>query len=716
MKKLSDEITRKFVDVVNVDDEWSILSDTGWKPIEDIKQTVEYTVWVLELANSKILECADNHIVFLSDYREIFVKDLKLTDVILTVDGPVQVKSVIETNVSENMYDIGVDSDEHRYYSNGILSHNTTCAAGYILWRAMFMPDQTILIAAHKFSGAQEIMQRIRFGYELCDNFIRSGVVNYNKGSIDFENGSRIVSATTTENTGRGMSISLLYCLDGATTVTVRNKNTKLVEDISLAELYQKCNFVAKIQHQYQAKNNDYEILTPNGWESFDSVILNKNVNKSSKTLYFKDDTSITATNQHRFFISGVETKVDQLVVGDYIDSIDGVNEIIEIHNTTLTDTYDIFNAKNHVIVANSLLSHNCDEFSAISPSIATDFWVSISPTLATGGKCIITSTPNHDDDMFATIWKDSQKTFDEYGNLSADGTGVNGFYGIMVKWDQHPERDEAWARQERAKIGDEKFRREHCLEFISYSETLINAIKLKDLEGIDPLFKIGQVRWYKKPSKDFVYLLAIDPCMGTGGDYAAIQVFEFPSFIQVAEWQHNTTPIPQQIRLFRDIMRYIQGEIGEENTKSIYWSCENNAVGESALVIIQDLGEDTFPGCFISEPAKKGHVKKFRKGFNTTFNSKLSTCSRLKYLIEEDKMKLSSRALISELKHFIANGMSFKARYGQNDDLVSAVLLVIRISVVLAEWDPKMFELLSVNSDVDMEWDMPLPIFVSMY
>jgi len=88
----------------------------------------------------------------------------------------------------------------------------TTCAAGYLLWFAMFHPDQTILIAAHKYTGSQEIMQRIRYAYELCPDHIRSGVINYNKGSIEFDNGSRIVSATTTGNTGRGMSISLLYC------------------------------------------------------------------------------------------------------------------------------------------------------------------------------------------------------------------------------------------------------------------------------------------------------------------------------------------------------------------------------------------------------------------------------------------------------------------------------------------------------------------------
>ena len=58
----------------------------------------------------------------------------------------------------------------------------STTAAGYLLWYAMFVPDQTILIAAHKYSGAQEIMHRIRYAYELCPDHIRCGVISYNKG------------------------------------------------------------------------------------------------------------------------------------------------------------------------------------------------------------------------------------------------------------------------------------------------------------------------------------------------------------------------------------------------------------------------------------------------------------------------------------------------------------------------------------------------------
>ena len=37
----------------------------------------------------------------------------------------------------------------------------------------------------------------------------------------------------------------------------------------------------------------------------------------------------------------------------------------------------------------------------------------------------------------------------------------------------------------------------------------------------------MGQTRWYKKPTAEFTYAVALDPSMGTGGDYSAIQVFE---------------------------------------------------------------------------------------------------------------------------------------------------------------------------------------------
>ena len=69
---------------------------------------------------------------------------------------------------------------------------------------------------------------------------------------------------------------------------------------------------------------------------------------------------------------------------------------------------------------------------------------------------------------------------------------------------------------------------------------------------------------------------------------------------------------------------------------------------------------------------------------------------------------------MLSELKAFIANGVTFKAKEGQHDDLVAALLLIVRMSVVLADWDPNVFETMSVSGHLDDDFEAPLPIFVS--
>ena len=432
-----------------------------------------------------------------------------------------------------------IDTYHNYRFSISLMPRQTgksTSAAGYLLWYAMFVPDSTILVAAHKYLGAQEIMQRVRYAYENCPDFIRAGVTSYNKGSIDFDNGSRIVAQTTTENTGRGMSISLLYC----------------------------------------------------------------------------------------------------------------------------------------------------DEFAFVRPTIASDFWTSITPTLATGGKCIITSTPNSDEDQFALIWKGANKCVDEFGNETE--LGQNGFKAFRSAWREHPDRDDKWAAEMKSQLGDERFRREMDCEFIIFDETLINPVALFEMAGIEPSERQGQVRWYKKPQKGCTYLVGLDPSLGTGGDPAAIQVLELPSLMQIAEWQHNKTPVQRQVAILKEITAYLAETIDSSN--DVYYSVENNTLGEAALISIAEIGEENIPGIFLSEPARVGSSRTYRKGFTTSNKTKLAVCSKFKSLVETKKINIASKNLISELKTFVASGTSFKAKIGETDDLVMAMLLVVRMLQVLKDFD----------------------------
>jgi hypothetical protein len=477
-------------------------------------------------------------------------------------------KGQIQYEAFDYQEDLLFSYHTHRYSVNmlGRQMGKTTTAVGYLLWYAMFVPDSTILICAHKYTGAQEIMQRLRYAYETCPDFIRAGVTSYNKQSIEFENGSRIVAQTTTETTGRGMSISLLYC----------------------------------------------------------------------------------------------------------------------------------------------------DEFAYVAPNIASEFWTSIAPTLATGGKAIITSTPNSDEDQFAMIWNEANNRIDEFGNSTE--LGKNGYYPYMAIWNQHPDRDKKWADEMRAQLGADRFDREHECKFLIFDETLINSMCLASLEGIEPVVKMGQARWYKRFNPRSTYMFSLDPSLGTGGDPAAIQVIELPSLEQVGEWHHNLTPVQSQVRILRDMLKFLEEKFIKAGvTPSLYFSVENNTLGEAALVAIDALGEETFPGLFLSEPVKRGHVRRFRKGFNTTHNSKISCCAKLKQLLETNKMKINSKALISELKTFTAQGTTFKAKEGQHDDLVTSLLLNIRMIMGLQEWDPAIYEKMRDQDGLE-EYDLPMPIYISTY
>ena len=184
-------------------------------------------------------------------------------------------------------------------------------SAAFLLWYAMFKTEKTILIASNKNDNAMEMIYRIKFMYEHMPHWIKPGLTDdgYNKHAIGFDNGSRILSTATSENSGRGLSISLLFL----------------------------------------------------------------------------------------------------------------------------------------------------DEFAFVRDTVQEEFWTSISPTLATGGSCIITSTPNGDSNLYAKLWRGANIPL-EYGSE----LGSNGYYPIYVAWNAAPNRDEDFKKKEIAKIGEIRWNQEY--------------------------------------------------------------------------------------------------------------------------------------------------------------------------------------------------------------------------------------------------------------
>lgn len=125
MNNLSDNIKRKFINTWDIED-FQILTDDGFVDIKSLHETIPYIKYHIETFNGLTLDCADNHIVFDENMNEIFVKNLRNEDKIMTANGIDTIICVECTNIEENMYDFELDENSnHRYYTNGILSHNT---------------------------------------------------------------------------------------------------------------------------------------------------------------------------------------------------------------------------------------------------------------------------------------------------------------------------------------------------------------------------------------------------------------------------------------------------------------------------------------------------------------------------------------------------------------------------------------------------------------
>lgn len=87
----------------------------------------------------------------------------------------------------------------------------TTTAVVILLHYVLFNSHKTVALLANKGDAAREILDRIKIAYEALPKWMQQGVLEWNKGSVEFENGCKIIAAATSSSAIRGKSISFLY-------------------------------------------------------------------------------------------------------------------------------------------------------------------------------------------------------------------------------------------------------------------------------------------------------------------------------------------------------------------------------------------------------------------------------------------------------------------------------------------------------------------------
>ena len=429
-------VERKFIESYDINN-FEIYADYCWKDVIQVHKTVEYEVYELKLKSGLSLKCADNHIVFFEGNRQTFVKDLKPGDEILTENDLDEVVFVKNTQRKENMYDVSVDSENHSYFTNGILSHNSTSYSIFCLWYILTNRDKNILICANKLKTAIEILSRIQLAYQELPNWLKPGITEWNKMTMAFDNGCKISAEATSGNSGRGLSVN---CISGNEKITIL-KNEK-IENISLKKAYKLYKFGNKLSNE--------KILTDTGWSNFLGIIKYP---KKKTNLYLVENKKIRCTSDHFIF--------DRVT-----NNFKKAERFKCLNEEKIEDVYDIVNVEknNRFIVNDKLLVHNClvcDEFAFLQPGIEEEFLKGVFPVVSSSktSKIIIVSTANGMGNEFYRIYTRASLDLD---NTVKDKALK--WTPIRIDWTDVPGRDEAWKQQQIETFGGDvqKFAQEY--------------------------------------------------------------------------------------------------------------------------------------------------------------------------------------------------------------------------------------------------------------
>jgi len=154
----------------------------------------------IEFTQEQILEfikCKEDPVYFANNYIKIVSLDEGLTQF-----HPYHFQEKLINNFHENRFNICKMPRQ---------TGKSTTVVSYLLHYAVFNDSVNIGILANKAATARELLQRLQTAYENLPKWMQQGILSWNKGSMELENGSKILAASTSASAVRGMSFNILF-------------------------------------------------------------------------------------------------------------------------------------------------------------------------------------------------------------------------------------------------------------------------------------------------------------------------------------------------------------------------------------------------------------------------------------------------------------------------------------------------------------------------
>ena len=303
------------------------------------------------------------------------------------------------------------------------------------------------------------------------------------------------------------------------------------------------------------------------------------------------------------------------------------------------------------------------DEFAFVPDYVAADFFTAVYPTISSGKntKVIIISTPNGLN-FFYRMWIEAQEGRSNYKLFEAN-------------WRAVPSRDDAWADETLANVGEKAFQQEYECDFLGSSNTLISTTKIKEMVWKKPVKRYqGGLAIYEEPKPRNQYIITVDVSRGIGKDYSAftvINVSDFPYKV-AAKYQNNEiSPMVFPNTIYETATHFNQAMV----------LVEVNDIGEQVgAILYNDLEyEDlimTEHGGRKGQRISSGFGGNVYYGVRMTGNVKKIGMANLKTMIESDKLLIHDVDIITELSTFVQKRNSYEAEEGYHDDLVMCLVI----------------------------------------
>jgi len=484
-------------------------SYNGNSRLKQLGFSIDYEIWQLE----EIVKCQNDPIYFIETYCKIVSLDHGLV--------PFKLYDCQKNKVNVILNNRKVILMEGRQQGKTITS------AACILWYTLFQESKTVAILANKAAAAREVMSRYQGMYENLPLWLQQGIKEWNKGSIELENGSKVFTAATAASGIRGKSVNWLYI----------------------------------------------------------------------------------------------------------------------------------------------------DEAAIIPNNIAEEFFTATYPTIMAGEttKVLMSSTPlgyNH----FWKFWNDAEQ-------------GINDFINLYIPYTDIPGRDEKWAAEQRAVLGDVKFTQEVLCNFLGSSYTLLNAETLSKFSPKQYIYSHNKLDVLEEPVRgeknvegkvvrnDNIYIIVVDTARGVGGDYSAFVVVDITTspYRVVAKYRDNRISPLLYPTMIHTVAR---------NYNNAYILVEINDNGQQIADIL--YGELEYENMlFVNRDGTKGQVvsggfggRTTQPGVRTDKKVKRVGCSQLKTLVEAQRLLVWDKDIISEFSTFVEVKDSYAADEGYHDDLVMPLVL----------------------------------------